>query len=106
MTQLEPQIAKDDLLKQAADALSTAQRHKDAVKIAFDMVEQGKIPPFETFASFEEKIAALMEKDLRVVEEALAMDTTMQEFGKLASSGPATTDDAEANFYHALADDD
>lgn len=92
------------LLKEAADALEKAHRRESAVKIAFDMVEYGKIPPFGTFAQFEEKVASLLEKDLRVVEEALGMDAPMADFGKVASTGPVG-DDATANFYHALAED-
>ena len=68
------------------------------------MVERGKIPPFETLSQFNEKVASLMEKDLRVVEEALEMDAPLADFGKIASSGPAPAD-ATAAFYHRLAED-
>jgi hypothetical protein len=98
------QAETSGLLKEAAHALEAAHQRDGAVKIAFDMVERGKIPPFENRVEFEEKIASLMEKDLRVVEEALEMDAPMADFGKIASSGPAPTD-AAAAFYHSLAED-
>jgi hypothetical protein len=93
-----------ELLIKAAHALETAHQRGDAVKLAFSMVERGKIPPFESHGEFEEKVASLLEKDLRVVEEALEMDAPMADFGKIASSGPAPTD-AAAAFYHTLAED-
>lgn len=98
------QAETSGLLKEAAQALEMAHQRDNAVKIAFEMVERGKIPAFETRHQFEEKIASLMEKDLRVVEEALEMDAPMADFGKIASSGPAPTD-AAAAFYHSLAED-
>ena len=95
---------RTELLKQAADALDSAQKRDDAVKLAFDMVEQGKIPAFENYGQFQEKIASLMQKDLRVVEEALSMDTNMADFGKIASSGDMPSD-AHTAFFHRLAED-
>jgi hypothetical protein len=95
---------KDVLLKEAADALETAQRRDEAVKLAFSMVERGKVSPFENYAEFEEKVASLMQKDLRVVEEALDMDVEMADFGKVASSG-GVPQDATAAFFHRLAED-
>lgn len=92
-----------ELLEKAASALEDAHKRQSAVKIAFDMVERGKVTPFETFAQFEEKVASLMEKDLRVVEEALEMDAPLADFGKIASTGPVPTD-ATAAFYHRLAE--
>jgi hypothetical protein len=97
-------IAQKELLKQAADALEGAHRKTSAVKLAFSMVERGKVPPFETYSQFEEKVASLMEKDLRVVEEALDMDGDLADFGKLASDGPVP-EDAVSAFYHRLAED-
>ena len=96
---------KDTLLKQAADALDSAQKRESAVKIAFDMVERGKVPPFETFSEFEEKIASLMQMDLRVVEEALELDIDMPDLGKVASEGGPAPTDATSTFYHRLAED-
>lgn len=95
---------KDLLLKEAADALDSAQRRDEAVKLAFNMVERGKISPFDSYADFQEKIASLMEKDLRVVEEALDMDVDMHDFGKVASS-EGLPQNAESAFFHRLADD-
>lgn len=96
---------KDDLLKEAASALEQSQRRMEATKLAFSMVERGKIPPFNDHASFETKIASIMGKDLRVVEEALEMDGSLADFGKVATEGRAQSNDPASNFYHALADD-
>jgi hypothetical protein len=96
---------KDELLKEAAGALEQSQRRMEATKLAFDMVERGKIPPFSDYASFETKVASLMSKDLRVVEEALEMDSNLADFGKVASEGKGHGNDAVSNFFHALADD-
>ena len=95
---------KDSLLKEAADALDIAQRRDEAVKLAFSMVERGKCPPFDSYSDFEEKVASLMQKDLRVVEEALDMDVEMSDFGKVASSGGVPSDATQA-FFHRLAED-
>ena len=95
---------KDSLLKQAADVLDQVQRRRDAEKIAFSMVERGKIAPFSSHQEYAEKVASLMEKDLRVVEEALEMDVDMPDFGKVASTG-GTPRDATAAFFHRLAED-
>lgn len=94
---------KDVLLKQAADALDLAQLRDEATKIAFALVEKGKVPPFESYEELQEKVASLMGKDLRVVREALDMDVALPEFGKVAS-GPEFSDDATAAFFHRLAD--
>lgn len=98
-TQIED---KDTLLKEAAAALDTAQREKEATKLAFVLVEKGKIPPFETYEAFQEKVAGLMGQDLRVVEQALELDVALPTFGKVASE--STPADATAAFYHTLAD--
>lgn len=95
---------KDSLLKEAADALEVAQRRDEAVKLAFQLVERGKVPPFETYEAFQEKVASLVEKDLRVVEAALEMDIDMPDFGKVAST-ESTPNDAAAAFFHRLAED-
>ncbi len=94
---------KDSLLKEAATALDQAQRRADAEKLAFSMVERGKIPPFESFDSFQEKVASLLTKDLRVVEEALELDVDAASFGKVASEG--TPQDPTDAFYHRLTED-
>ena len=96
--------SKDVLLKEAADALEVAQRRNEAVKLAFQMIERGKVAPFENYEQFEEKVASLMGKDLRVVEEALGMDVDMADFGKVASTG-GVPQDAAAAFFHRLAED-
>lgn len=96
---------KDALLKEAADLLDVAQRRDDAVKLAFSMVEKGKIPPFENYSSFQEKVASLLDKDLRVVEQALELDADSPSLGigKVAADG--ASQDATDAFYHRLADD-
>lgn len=96
---------KDVLLKEAADLLDVAQRQEDAVKLAFSMVEKGKVPPYESYSSFQEKVASIMGKDLRVLEQALELDTDVPSFGlgKVASDG-APSDPTEA-FFHRLSDD-
>lgn len=95
---------KNDLLKEAAVALDRAEKRDGAVKLAFRMVEQGKIPPFSNYDSFQEKIASLMDRNLEVVSEALDMDPSLADFGKIAEdgSGIGATDPATA-FFHRLA---
>lgn len=98
---------KDDLLKEAADALDKAQRREDATKLAFSMVEKGKIPPFETYEAFQEKVASLLDEDMRVVEKALELNIDLPDFGKVASAAGnvAGGDAATAAFFHKLAED-
>lgn len=104
-TKTEKADDRGELLKQAADALDQAEKREEASKIAFALVERGKIPPFESYSDFEEKVASLMEKDLRVVEEALEQDAGLfPDFGKVASDSTAP-DTPEAAFFHRLADD-
>lgn len=95
---------KNELLKEAADALDRAHKHDEAIKIAFNMVERGKVPPFESYDAFASKVAELEEKNLAVVREALDLDGTLADFGKVASTGGTATDPHEA-FLHALTDD-
>jgi hypothetical protein len=94
---------QQELLKEAASALDLAQRRTDAEKLAFSMVERGKITSFQTHGEFQEKVAELMQKDLRVVEEALDMDASMADFGKVAAEG-GQSDDAHSAFFHTLAE--
>lgn len=93
------------LLKEAADALTVAHRRHEAEKLAFAMVERGKISPFKSYEEFQEKVASVMAKDLAVVQEALEMDSPLAEFGKVASAGPNTSD-AHEMFFHRLASED
>lgn len=99
-----PNNDKDELLKQAADALDQAERHEEAIKLAFSLVEKGKVPPFDNYEAFVEKVAELEGKNLDVVREALELDVPMADFGKVASTG-GTPADAEAAFFHRLAED-
>lgn len=103
-TNESPVENKDTLLKKAADALEHEQRRQEAEKLAFSMVERGKVPPFNSFSEFEEKVASLLQKDLRVVEEALDLDVALPDMGKIASSGDVP-EDAHAAFFHRLAED-
>ena len=104
MSDQAPIDDKDALLKEAAVALDNAQKRAGAEKLAFDLVERGKVPPFETFSEFEEKIASLMMQDLRVVEAALELDVDMPDFGKVAAEGGPPMDAATA-FMHRIAED-
>lgn len=94
---------KDSLLKEAADALDLAQRREDAIKLAFGMVERGRIPAFESYGDFQEKVASLLEKDLRVVEQALELDVAAPAMGKVASAH--LPKDPTELFFHRLTED-
>ena len=51
-------------------------------------------------------MAEILSKDLAVVKEALAMDSPIADFGKVAEEGGAAggADSATAAFYHSLAE--
>jgi TorA maturation chaperone TorD len=95
---------KGVLLKKAADALDLAKLRDDATKLAFALVEKGKVPPYESYEELQDKVASLMGKDLRVVQEALELDVALPDFGKVASDAELP-DDATAAFFHRLAED-
>ena len=76
--------------------------HRELTSI--DTGDTAQIPPFNSFSEFEEKVASLMQKDLRVVEEALDLDVALPDFGKVASTGDVP-EDAHAAFFHRLAED-
>lgn len=97
---------KDELLKESSVALTAAHRRIEAEKLAFSMVEKGKIPPFSDYDTFQEKVASILEKDLKVVEEALDLDADLADMGKVASEKTlvAGADGAVAAFYHKLAE--
>ena len=78
-----------ELMKQAADRIEHLQRRQEATKLAFAMVEKGRCEPFGTYAEFEEKVASLLDKDLKVVQEAIELDSGLTDFGKIASEGNA-----------------
>ena len=95
-----------DLMKQAADKIEALERREQATKIAYLMVEKGKCEPFGTYEELEEKLASLLQKDLKVVETALEMDADLTNFGKVASdnnpsAGPGL-DQATGRFYARL----
>lgn len=110
MTEAQPPSEdKNQLLKEASAGLRRAYRRKEAEKLAFSLVEKGKIKPFESFEQFQDKVAEIESKDLAVVKEALAMDAQLADFGKVAedqrpSGGAVGTDAATSNFFHTLAD--
>src|SRR5579859_7595602 len=97
---------KDALLKEASLHLRKAHRRVEAEKLAFVQVEKGKIPPFASYERFQEKLAEILGKDLAVVREALAMDTPIADFGKVAEAEglDAGADAATAAFFHSLAE--
>ena len=97
---------KDALLKEASLHLRRAHRRVEAEKLAFAFVEKGKIPAFSSYDDFQEKVAEVAGKDLAVVKEALAMDSHMPEFGKVAEEREMGegADFATAAFFHSLAD--
>ena len=93
------------LMEQAADSIEQHRRHEEAVKLAFSMVEKGKIEPFKSFDEFSEKVASLEEKNLEAVREALDMDVELTDFGKTASSNVVSgANSAEMNFFHRLSE--
>jgi hypothetical protein len=93
---------KEGLLVKAAAALEWAGRRTEAEKLAFEMVEQGRIPSFQTYDQFHEKVASLMEKDLEVVREALDIESPAADFGKLAEDQGDNSGSLESNFFHTL----
>src|SRR6266542_3887624 len=97
---------KDALLKEASASLRKAHRRVEAEKVAFALVERGKIPPFAAYGDFQEKVAEVLGKDLAVVREALAMDAPLPDFGKVADDRGlgADADSATTAFYHSLAE--
>jgi hypothetical protein len=97
---------KDGLLKEASLNLRKAHRRVEAEKLAFELVEKGKIPAFSSYETFQEKVAEICSKDLAVVKEALAMDAPIADFGKVAEESGigAGADSATSAFYHSLAE--
>ena len=94
---------KNKLLKEAASALDQADRQERAQKLAFNMVERGKIPPFHNYQAFQEKVASIASSDLDVVKKALELDAGgSMELGKVAEATPAQTADASQRFYNRL----
>lgn len=105
---MEDSAAEDKaaLLKEASLTLRKAHRRLEAEKVAFTLVEKGKIPAFASYDDFSEKVAEVLGKDLAVVREALAMDTPLPDFGKVAEdqSLGSDADSATSAFYHSLAE--
>lgn len=94
---------KNALLKEAASALDKADRHERAEKLAFTMVERGKIPPFHSYTSFQEKVASIETEDLDVVQKALELDTGgALQLGKVAEATTAASQDAHDRFFNRI----
>lgn len=94
---------KNELLKEAASALEKADRHSRAEKLAFNMVERGKISPFHSYASFQEKVAAIAADDLDVLQKALELETgSSMELGKVAEERASDSTDAHQKFYNRM----
>jgi hypothetical protein len=94
------------LMKQAADRIELFERHNEAIKLAFAMVEKGKCPAFESFEEFQTKVALLEEKNLEAVKEALEMDAEL-ELGKIASEQSMPVPGiagATMQFFHKLSE--
>jgi hypothetical protein len=106
MDQMPETEDKDALLKEASLHLRKAHRRVEAEKLAFALVEHGKIPAFSSYDGFQEKVGEILSKDLAVVREALAMDSPIADFGKVAEERGAGegADSATAAFYHLLAE--
>ena len=96
---------KDALLKEASAGLRKAHRRIEAEKLAFALVEKGKVPPFPSYEGFQEKVADILSKDIAVVKEAIALDASIADFGKVAEErAVAGGDPATAAFFHSLAE--
>lgn len=97
---------KDSLLKEASQGLRRAHRRVEAEKVAFALVEKGKIPAFGSWRDFQAKVAEVLGKDIAVVREALDMDAPLPDFGKVAEDrgAPENADAATAAFFHSLAE--
>jgi hypothetical protein len=97
---------KNALLKEASEGLRKAHRRIEAEKVAFALVEKGKIPAFGSYGDFQTKVAEVLGKDLDVVREALDMDGTLADFGKVAEDRGlgSEADAATSAFYHSLAE--
>jgi len=97
------ETGKEVMLTKAAAALEWAGRYQTAEKLAFEMVERGDVPPFQTYGQFHEKVANLMERDLDVIREALDIGSPAADFGKVAEAKGLSQTTPEASFYHTLA---
>jgi len=93
-----------ELMKLAADQIESLQKREHATKLAFEMVERGKCPPFRSYVELQEKVASILEKNPEVVAEALEMDLTQTDLGALSQEKTAATmkEDPVSAFYHRL----
>lgn len=108
-----PVITKADLNKTAAMLESLKgqkneyEKKAQATKLLFKQAELGHIIFPKTHNEFQEKVAELMQKDLKVVEEAIKMATASEElsntFGSLNSdSNPSKGGNAQEAFQRSL----
>lgn len=107
------ELQKSDLQK-AASMLRTLnqsnqalEKRAEATRVLFQQVERGLVPVPRTLAEYEEKLAALMIKDLNIVKEAMnlsagggAVSFGTLEDGPSAQQTPA--DAARSAFNHAV----
>lgn len=91
------------LLKEAADRIEQYETREQAIKLAFQLVEEKKATPYASYEEFETKVAAIVEKGPQRVADALEMQPLEQELGKLSHEKTASVggNPAEA-FFHTL----
>ena len=81
----EKQITKADLQKTAEmlsylqDQNVTFEKRAKATELLYKQAELGQIKFPKTFAELQEKVAELLSKDLKVVEEAIKMASTSED---------------------------
>jgi hypothetical protein len=106
---MELNLTPDDLRKAASALADLSDRDRNhekraqATRLLFGHVERGLMPAPRSMQDFETKVASLMDKDLKVVEEALKLASggglgTIEE-GPQISSGES---EAQRQFQHAL----
>jgi len=98
-------IQTKGLLKEAADKIASFELREQSVKLAFQMVERGKCPPFKTLNELEEKVASIIEKDPKIVEQALALEPMSADLGTLSQEKTASAGGSpELAFFHRLSE--
>jgi hypothetical protein len=95
-----------ELLKLAADQIEALETREQAIKLAFEMIERGKCPPFRSYDELQEKVASILEKKPEVVAEALELDLAKNDLGSLSekTAAPSMKEDAVSAFYHHLSE--
>ncbi len=107
-TQVPLSLTAEDLRKTASalKQLGEHEKRAEATRLLFEQVERGFVAPPRTVHELETKVAGLMERDLKVVAEAMKLasaSTGNAEFGTL-EDGPAgsTANTAEQVFFNAF----